>query len=561
MTTKTLSFKSLPNLAIAEGATTPNPGQTGVWAWSTTLVKPVFWNGTSWSAGAAGGGGSGDVVGPVSSVDNNFPVFSGTTGKLLKASSLFSLDAGSTSGKEVRVIDGAGTYKVSSTVVNIGGPVGYSLNHELTYNDGTISKGIGLSLSGAQDPSIGMYHQTLGFFFNLDSATGDGVVISTSGRTIFKNESTGNTTLSIGNVGQLRIGNAANAGTSGQLFQSTGPSSSPTWTSLKTVNGNSLLGTGDIVISGGGGGGVTGPVSTTDNHLPVFDGTTGQILKEATYFDIPDLPNVPALPADTDLRIFARKRAGRAMLHMIGPSGVDVALQPGLFGNSISMWSPSTGTTVSTNFGTSWTVRNTGTGAAQAHPTRAATNALTSMVRATFGTGTTATGTSGVQSALNIAWRGNSPNLGGWFWFSRFSVETFASDIRLFVGLSTRNASLNADPSTINHSIGLCKDSADSDWSILSRSTVATKTPLTTPLAVAAGDILDLIMFTPPNATSVFVRVVNAVTGVVYADDLEITSNLPANNQFMYAHASIQSVTGTTAKLLALNRIYVETDL
>lgn len=278
------------------------------------------------------------------------------------------------------------------------------------------------------------------------------------------------------------------------------------------------------------------------------------------YLDYPNLGAIPAAPS-SGLRTFARSRAGRLLPHVIGPSGIDVALQPGLFGNSISMWSPSTGTTVSTNFGTSWTARNSGTGAAQAHPARASTNPLTSMVRATFGTGTTATGTSGIQSTLNIAWRGNAANLGGWFWFSRFAVETFASDLRLFVGLSSRNAALNADPSTFNHSVGLCKDSADSNWSILTRGTAATKTPLTTPLTVAAGDILDLLMFAPPNGSSVIVRVANAVTGTVYADDVEVTSNLPGNTTFMYAHASIQSVTGTTAKLLALNRIYVETDL
>lgn len=55
MTTKTLSFKTLPNLAITEGATTPNAGSAGVWAWSTSLSKPVFWNGTTWSAGSSGG--------------------------------------------------------------------------------------------------------------------------------------------------------------------------------------------------------------------------------------------------------------------------------------------------------------------------------------------------------------------------------------------------------------------------------------------------------------------------------------------------------------------------
>ena len=56
MTTKTLSFKSLPSLAIAEGDTSPNPGSAGVWAWSTTLSKPVYWTGSLWTAGSSGSG-------------------------------------------------------------------------------------------------------------------------------------------------------------------------------------------------------------------------------------------------------------------------------------------------------------------------------------------------------------------------------------------------------------------------------------------------------------------------------------------------------------------------
>lgn len=50
MTASQLGFQALPPLAIAEGATTPNPGIAGVYAWSTTLVAPVLWNGTKWSA-------------------------------------------------------------------------------------------------------------------------------------------------------------------------------------------------------------------------------------------------------------------------------------------------------------------------------------------------------------------------------------------------------------------------------------------------------------------------------------------------------------------------------
>ncbi len=49
MATKQLSFWSPPALAIAQGATAPNPGVVGAVAWSTTLLKPVYWTGSLWT--------------------------------------------------------------------------------------------------------------------------------------------------------------------------------------------------------------------------------------------------------------------------------------------------------------------------------------------------------------------------------------------------------------------------------------------------------------------------------------------------------------------------------
>lgn len=277
------------------------------------------------------------------------------------------------------------------------------------------------------------------------------------------------------------------------------------------------------------------------------------------YLDLPDI-STPAAPPAASLRLFTRSQAGRMLPAFIGPSGLDSNLQPALFRNTIYMWLPGTGTTVAINFGTSWTARNSGTGAAQAHPARASTNALTSMNRATFSTGTTATGTSGIQSTATVAWRGNAAGLGGFFYFSRFGVETFRSDIQVFNGLSARNTAMGGEPSLDNNTIGVCKDAADVNWQVVTRSgTTTTKTD--TGVAVAAGTILDLMMFAPPNGSTVTVRLVNAVTGAVIVDDLVISTNLPANTTFLSAHAGIRSTTGTTAALLALNRIYVENDL
>lgn len=51
-------------------------------------------------------------------------------------------------------------------------------------------------------------------------------------------------------------------------------------TNIKTVNGNSLLGAGDVTIAGSGGD-VTGPASATNSAVALFDGTTGKLLQNS----------------------------------------------------------------------------------------------------------------------------------------------------------------------------------------------------------------------------------------------------------------------------------------
>ena len=323
----------------------------------------------------------------------------------------------------------------------------------------------------------------------------------------------------------------------------------------------------DLTATGGGGGGSPGGSSgqVQYNNGGAFDGAAGvgigaaENLQLETYCD-QLAQGIPAAPAAGYLRWFARNRAGRILPHTMGPAGIDVALQPAMFGNSVYMWLPGAGTTVSIAWATTWTARNAGTSAAQAHPTKASTSAMTSLNRATFGTGATTTGSSGIQSANTVAWRGNAANLGGFFFFARFGVETFASDIRCLIGLSALNAALAGEPSAQNNTIGIGKDSTDSAWQLIERN-AGTTTKTTTGKLVVAGDILDFTMFAAPNSSQVTCRLVNAVTGEVYVDNVVLNTSLPVATTFLHAHAQIQSQTGTTAKLLALNRMYIETDL
>ncbi len=271
------------------------------------------------------------------------------------------------------------------------------------------------------------------------------------------------------------------------------------------------------------------------------------------------LPITGGAPTE-GINLYTKTRAGRRLPYFIGPSGVDSPFQPALFGNNVVMWLPGNGTTVSIAFGDTWTARNSGTSAAQSHPTRASTNMLTQMKRARFGTGTTATGSSGIQSTNLVAWRGNAAGIGGFYYFARFGVDTAESAMQVLIGLSALNAALTGEPSAQNNTCGLIADSTDANFQILTRDGATASKYDTGVSKTTTGVVYDFHMFCKPNDTKIEFSLINVNTGTVIVDSVSRTSNLPVNTTFMYAQCQIRSTVGTTAKNLDLNRIYVETD-
>jgi hypothetical protein len=338
-----------------------------------------------------------------------------------------------------------------------------------------------------------------------------------------------------------------------------------TWVAaFPTQTGNSgkyLTTNGSVLswatISGGGGspGGTSGEVQF--NNAGAFAGAAN------VEIDNGDLALVdggfPVTPAAGRTKVFTDSMATRRLVGSIDSAGNHFDFQPALFNSTTYMWLAGTGTTLAINWGTSFTARNNGNAAAQAHPTKNNLSAINSMNRATFSTGTTATGASGIQASATNAWRGSSAGLGGFFFFARFALEARSGTHRLFVGLSANNATLNAQPSTLNDTLGIGLDSGDTNFQFMIRNT-ATSTKIDTTIAADTTTIYDFYMYCEPNGSTIYFELRNALTNAVLINSQE-TSNLPANTAFFYMQAHIQSVTGTTAKLLALNRMYLETNL
>ena len=273
-----------------------------------------------------------------------------------------------------------------------------------------------------------------------------------------------------------------------------------------------------------------------------------------------DLPIQSATPtgvADV-LKLFASRRANRSLLRMVGQSGLDVTLQPALFGNSVMLMTPSTGTGQSL-LGLSMTAQNAGTGAAQSTPAVQTTNDLTWMRRILFGTGSTATGASGIRTATVLFGRGNAANRGGWFQYFRFGVEAFESDLRLILGMTSSTAALAAEPSTYSHMQGLIKDSTDANWHFCTNGSDSVGTKVDTGVAVTEGQILDFFSFCMPNGDEIGFTLATP-QGVVLAQHIA-TTDLPGATNLMVARVGIQSQGSTAAKSLAVNRMYIETDI
>ena len=76
--------------------------------------------------------------------------------------------------------------------------------------------------------------------------------------------------------------------------------------------------------------------------------------------------------------------------------------------------------------------------------------------------------------------------------------------------------------------------------------------------AIAMGGVLTLFIAAPPNGSSVWVRVVDEVSGAVF--EPEITADLPSNTQILSPRLFMNNGATVAAIAYDCSRVYVETD-
>lgn len=270
------------------------------------------------------------------------------------------------------------------------------------------------------------------------------------------------------------------------------------------------------------------------------------------------LTSEPASPAAGDVRIYAKANAGRMFLKLKGPSGLDYALQPSIFSNKIGWWTANGNATTASaiNFG------NSVSGTATARNV-ATTNFLTATKRLSFVSAGTAGSSAGTRHNLAQYWFGNADGLGGFYYVTRFGINTAVATTRTYVGLSATTAAFaNSNPSAKVNQLGFGCDSADTQFTFMYNdgAGVSTKDALTGafPCNTSGVDLYEARIFVAPNSTTAYYSLLRVNTGDYYEGST--STNLPSNTTLLSPQVWINNA--TTASLVDISVIsqYIETD-
>ena len=272
---------------------------------------------------------------------------------------------------------------------------------------------------------------------------------------------------------------------------------------------------------------------------------------------LPAASSAPAAPASGKLALYARSRAGQPWLDAMRSNGRDFSLQPHLGLTRPAMWLPSSGATLTTEGMSNSTVGTVST------PGLAATSLATSMRRWRLTSAAVVDSASDQRSGVFTCWRGNAAGLGGWTFVTRLSLATLQATGMGFFGLygSTAALATTLALSAVVSAVGIgFQRGTHTRWQLVTNdaSGAPTLTDMGASFAIGTGGVLTLTIAAAPNASSVWVRVVDEASGAVF--EQEVTADLPAANQFLAPRLFMNN--GATAAAVAFDcaGVYLETD-
>ena len=265
---------------------------------------------------------------------------------------------------------------------------------------------------------------------------------------------------------------------------------------------------------------------------------------------------------------YFKEIAHRMMAKIVGPSGLDTALQPFIGRNKVGGFTPPGNATTATVWGTYTTPTATGTGTTR---NVATTNLFTRMRRLGYVSSATAGNLGGARVAAAQVTVGDGVGNGsgsGFFKCIRFGISdaSLVSNARTFVGMTNSTAApTNVEPSTLTNAIGVGHGAADTNLKIF-RGGSAAQTPIDLganfPTNTVNTDVYELCLFAPPNTSDVWYEVTRLNTGHVATGQLTNGGGvqLPgATTLLTYLNAWRSNNTTAAAVGLDIMSDYIET--
>lgn len=305
----------------------------------------------------------------------------------------------------------------------------------------------------------------------------------------------------------------------------------------------------------------TGAVTLSLDSALIAPGTiqsTGNITVGGTNSTLvfTSVTTTPANPAAGTPILYTESIAGYELPVFDNSTNAAVPLQPNIGYKRVCMYGPNTTTSVS--------YLNTvgATGGTVANPTPASTNLLTSVRQVTFASTATAGTLAYIRSDVLECWRGNAAGRGGFYFVAVVGLLALVTGMRCFIGLTSSIAApTNVNPltSTTNSVLGIAIAADTGDWSFVAcNGTNITATSLGANIPVNNTDLIEVIIYSPPNGSSISYQITDLSTGNVASGTT--STDIPATTTFLGMTGWICNNTTATITQFAMARMYLETD-
>lgn len=329
---------------------------------------------------------------------------------------------------------------------------------------------------------------------------------------------------------------------------------------LKTVNGTSLEGVGDIPTA-------TLPAGSNGeiqfNQSGAFGSSTNATI-QGEELALPDIQN-PSNPTNA-LKVYGKKIAERFFMTTKDPNGFENFIQPSLFTENIQLYKAAGSVNQMTVIGgPALTATGTATGSTIATTNIYTQSRILEYLQTTPGT----TNVAGFRTSNAQFFRGASASQGGFFFVCRWAPSTGVATAtnRACVGMhNVQTAPTDVEPSTILNQLSIGWDSADTNIQIMSNSGTgtATKKDLGASFPVPTADrtkVYEITFYALPGSSLIYYVAKDIGTGSTNSGTLDSAVDKVPSSTTLLGLRGYMSAGGTSSVIgIGLLSCYVSSN-